>query len=150
MDFFDWTLAGGRSKNSNQNSFRIPHSGSSQNNSTKNPSRFPSWVPLKLSNQKSFHITQLGSIQKFPRKPPCLDLISHPITTEAKFHHNTRAIHLLQKYTQRTAFQTPNLTYIPLSHQHYLQLPHPYSISHMGYTRPICQPHGSHCTPYQC
>ena len=59
--------AGGRSKNSNQNFFRIPQPGSSQKNPTKNPSRFPSWVTLKLSNQKSFHITQLGSIQNVPR-----------------------------------------------------------------------------------
>ena len=50
-----------------------------------------------------------------------------------------------------TAYPLPyiNLPPIILSHHYSLHLPHPYSISHMGYTKLPWRPHGSHCTHIQ-
>ena len=56
--------------------------------------------------------------------------------------------------TQRPAphastLHTPNQPPIPISHHHISHYPHPYSTSHMGYTRPPRWPHGSNCTCHQ-
>ena len=105
--------------------------------------------PSILSNQKWFHIIQLRSIPNIPTEYPCPYLSSQPVPSQAKFHHSTPATRLLNKYTQRTPSHIMNLQPILFSHQHSFHLLHPYSISHMGYTRPFWWPHGSHCTRHQ-
>ena len=67
----------------------------------------------------------------------------------ARAHHNTPATRHLQNHTYRTSFHTLNQPTITVSHRHSLHSPHPYSISHMGYTRPPWRPQGSHCTRIQ-
>ena len=133
--------AKGRSKNVNQS----PVKNVSQ---TIHPD-FPAWVHHKITDKKSFHITQLGSIPKFPTKHHCFDPSPHPTTAQEKFHHNTEASRHLQIHNQQTPFHTPNLTTIIFYHHHSLHPTHPYSISHMGYPRPSWRPHGSHCTRIQ-
>ena len=53
---------------------------------------------------------------------------------------------ILLFHTNRPSFHRPNLPPILLYHPCSLYLPHPDSVSHMGYNRPHARPHGSQCT----
>ena len=100
---------------------------------------------MNVPTKDSFHITQIGSIPFFSSNHPWFALISHAITSQAKFHHVTPALLRFHFNTQRTPFPKPNLPPIFLYHQNSLYLPHPDSISHMGYISAPSRPHRSHC-----
>ena len=125
---------GGRSKISNQDSFLILQTASSQKIWPTIHQDVPDGVHHKPSDQTSFHITKLGSIMKNSRKRPCFDPISHPITDQAKFRHNNLAARRLKI--------APNET--PSAHPTY----HPsYSHTITSCTRPTPTPYHTWALP---
>ena len=131
------------------NSLPDPPAGVQSKFPTNNPSISPIRGSSIFSNQTSLHITHLGSIPKCPRKPPCPDPSSHSVPAQEKLYHNTQAARILQKHAQITPSHIPNLPPIIFYQQHSFHFYHPYSISHMGYTRPPGWPQRSHCTRHR-
>ena len=94
-------------------------------------------VHLDISNQELHHIAQLGSNSKIPRKPPWPGPSTYPVIAQANVHHVHPATLLFQNLSHHIPFHTPIQPPISLTHHHSFHLPHPYSISHVGYTRPL-------------
>ena len=95
-----------------------PSRGPSGNLQPENPTTSPSSDPT----------------QKFPRKPSWPVLSTYPGTAQANFHNVNPATLLFQTLSHHIPFHTPILTPILITHHLSFHLPHPYSISHIGYT----------------
>ena len=74
---------------------------------------------------------------KFPKKTPWPVPSTYPVTAQANFHHVHPATLLFQTLSHHIPFHTPIQPPISITHHHSFHSPHPYSISHMGYTRPL-------------
>ena len=83
-------------------------------------------VRLTFSNNNKNSLSpRLGPSQIFPRKHPCTDLSTHPVTAQAKIQQVTPLPSRFKTRSKWTPFHTPNLTPIPISHHHSLQYPRP-------------------------
>ena len=72
--------------------------------------------------------------QTFPRKTPWPVLSTYPVTDQTNFHHVHPATLLFQTLSHHIPFHTHTLPPISITHHYSFHSPHPYSISHMGYT----------------
>ena len=88
---------------------------------TRNPTTFPSSDPT----------------QKNPSKPQWPVPITYLVTAQANFHHVHPATLLFQNLSHHILFHTPIQPPISITYHHSFHSPHPYSVSHMGYTRPL-------------
>ena len=75
--------------------------------------------------------------QMFPQKPPWPVPSTYTVTDQENFHHVHPSILLFQTLFHHIPFHTPIQPPISITHHHSLHFPRPYSISHMGYTRPL-------------
>ena len=109
----------------------------------------PKFTPIQTFQPILLPDHQAGVHSTFPRKSPTDALSSYPFTCPSRMPFEKPCKRPIKKpHPQNTLPQTLPDT-IKYTHFHSFHLLHLYSISHMGYTRPLWWPHGSHCTRHQ-
>ena len=94
-------------------------------------------VRLEFSNQEPHHIVKLGSKSKIPKKTPWPIPSTYPVTAQENLHHVQPATLLFKTLSHNMPYHTPIQPPISITHNHSFHSPYSYSISHMGYTRPL-------------
>ena len=124
----------------------MPQLGSNQQFTTKLLSRFTTWNPAGIFQPKKLLHFPAGFHYKCFQQSPMGHPKLIPLHSPSKIPLQPPRHMLSLFHTNRTSFHTPNLPSILLSHPGSWHLPHPDSVSHMGYNRTPLRPHGSHCS----
>ena len=92
---------------------------------------------MEISTRNPTTLPSSYQTQNFPKKPPWPVPSTYPVTAQANFRHVQLATLLFHTIYHHIPFHTPIQPPISITHHHSFQSTHPYSISHMVYTRPL-------------